>query len=223
MRALHVGNAPVNVLTLFKGIRNFTDVLSTTRCFFNASAMLLAWLAQRHSVTTLRATKTIIYGNSQLRLQKRFFYTYNNSRNPPKRDMFFHPNECKNETTNAELPDAKKKQPFITCFPHIFNVVGSLFFIIVFFGEAGCHLSKILPEHYSIISPWHEIFHIWNERVRGFTSQTASKSWSEICLRHHWNVAQYFATLPVHRWIKRVMVWHPQGHRRIGRPKISLG
>ena len=60
------------------------------------------------------------YGNSQLRLQKRFFYTYNNSRNPPKRDMFFHPNECKNETTNAELPDAKKKQPFITCFPHLY-------------------------------------------------------------------------------------------------------
>ena len=53
---------------------------------------------------------------------------------------------------------------------------------------------------------------------RGFTSQTASKSWSEICLRHHWNLAQYFATLPVHRWIKRVMAWHPEGHRRIGRP-----
>ena len=50
-------------------------------------------------------------------------------------------------------------------------------------------------------------------------SQTASKSWSEICLRHYWNVARYFATLPVHRWIKRVMAWHPQGHRRIGRPK----
>ena len=29
--------------------------------------------------------------------------------------------------------------------------------------------------------PWHKIFHIWNEGVRAFTSQTGSKSRSEIC------------------------------------------
>ena len=33
--------------------------------------------------------------------------------------------------------------------------------------------------------------------------------------------AQYFATLPGHRWIKMVLVWQPQGHRRSGRPKCS--
>ena len=76
-----------------------------------------------------------------------------------------------------------------------------------------------LPRNMDWTLPWHEILHIWNERVRAFTSQTASKSWSEICLRHHWNLAQYFATLPGHRWIKRVMAWQPQGRRRIGRLK----
>ena len=67
--------------------------------------------------------------------------------------------------------------------------------------------------------PWHEVLHIWNERVRVFTLQAASKSWSELCLRHHWNVAQYFATLPGHRWIKRILAWQPAGHKRVGRPK----
>ena len=69
--------------------------------------------------------------------------------------------------------------------------------------------------------PWHEIIHIWNDRVRAFTLQTGSKSWSEICLRHHWNLAQYFATLPGHRWIKKALLsWQAGGgHRRIGRPK----
>ena len=33
------------------------------------------------------------------------------------------------------------------------------------------------------------------------------------------NLAQYFATLPGHRWNKRVMAWQPQGRTRIGRPK----
>ena len=77
------------------------------------------------------------------------------------------------------------------------------------------------PRNMDWALPWHEILHIWNERVRAFTSQTGSKSWSEICLRHHWNLAQYFATLPEHRWIKRVLAWQPQGHRRSGRPKYS--
>ena len=67
--------------------------------------------------------------------------------------------------------------------------------------------------------PWHEVLHIWNERVRVFTLQAASKTWSELCLRHHWNVAQYFATLPGHRWIKRILAWQPAGHKRVGRPK----
>ena len=80
-----------------------------------------------------------------------------------------------------------------------------------------------LPRNMDWASPCHKILHIWNERVRAFTSQIGSEKniWSEICLRHHRNLAQCFATLPRHRWIKTVLVWQPRGHRRIGRPKYS--
>ena len=47
------------------------------------------------------------------------------------------------------------------------------------------------PRNMDWTLPWHEILHIWNERVRAFTPQTGSKSWSEMCLRHHWHLAQY--------------------------------
>ena len=55
--------------------------------------------------------------------------------------------------------------------------------------------------------PWHKIFHIWNEGVRAFTSQTGSKSRSEICR----------ASLD-----QEGLAWQPQGHTRSdcsGRPK----
>ena len=69
--------------------------------------------------------------------------------------------------------------------------------------------------------PWHEVLHIWNERVRAFTSQTGSTSWSEICLRHHSNLAHYFATLPVHGLDQGGFSLATKGHRRSGRPKHS--
>ena len=43
------------------------------------------------------------------------------------------------------------------------------------------------PRNMDWTLPWHEILHIWNERVGAFTSQTASKPWSE-------NVGNLFAT-----------------------------
>ena len=78
------------------------------------------------------------------------------------------------------------------------------------------------PRNMDWTLPWHEVLHIWNDRVRVFTWQAASITWSELCLRHHWNVAQYFATLPGHRWIKRILAWQPAGHKRVGRPKYCL-
>ena len=65
-----------------------------------------------------------------------------------------------------------------------------------------------------------------NKRVRAFTSQTGSKSWSEFCLKHHWNLAQNFATLPGRRWIKRVLAWQhlaTTGAQTQWPPKIFLG
>ena len=38
------------------------------------------------------------------------------------------------------------------------------------------------------------VLHIWNERVRALTWQIASKSWSEICLRHSYKMIRYTCT-----------------------------
>ena len=54
------------------------------------------------------------------------------------------------------------------------------------------------PRNMDWTLPWHDVLHIRNERVRVFTLQAASKSWSELCLRHHWNVAQYFFNISQH-------------------------
>ena len=69
--------------------------------------------------------------------------------------------------------------------------------------------------------PWHEILHQWNGRIQRFMGQSRCKPWSEMCLRHHWNLAHYFALLPDHRWLKRVLHWNPCGRKRVGRPKHS--
>ena len=82
-------------------------------------------------------------------------------------------------------------------------------------------------------SQWWGFSAVWTRHYHGMKFSTSgmsvfgpspckgSKSWSEICLRHHWNLAQYFATLLGHGWIKRVLAWQAQGQKRIGRPKYS--
>ena len=35
-----------------------------------------------------------------------------------------------------------------------------------------------------------------------------SKSWSELCLQHHWRRAQYFATLPQHHLLAAARAFH---------------
>ena len=77
------------------------------------------------------------------------------------------------------------------------------------------------PRNIDWTLPWHEIRHQWNGRIQRFMGQSGCKPWSEICLRHHWNLAHYFALLPNHRWLKRVLHWNPCGRKRIGRPKHS--
>ena len=77
------------------------------------------------------------------------------------------------------------------------------------------------PRNMDWTLPWQEALRIWDERVQVFTLQAASKSWSELCLRHHWNVAQYFATLPGNRWNKKILAWQPAGHKRVGQPQYS--
>ena len=52
------------------------------------------------------------------------------------------------------------------------------------------------PRNIDWTLPWHEILHQWNDRIQRFMGQSRCKPWSEMCLRHHWNFAHYFALLP---------------------------
>ena len=76
------------------------------------------------------------------------------------------------------------------------------------------------PRNMGWTLPWHEILHIWNERVR-VSPRRPCPNHGRKFVRDTTGIlhAKYFATLPLHRWIKRVMSWHPGGHRRIERQK----
>ena len=39
--------------------------------------------------------------------------------------------------------------------------------------------------------PWHEILHQWNGRIQSFMGWAKCKPCSEMCFRHHWNLAHY--------------------------------
>ena len=65
---------------------------------------------------------------------------------------------------------------------------------------------------------WHEIFHQWNVRVNIFIDRTNIKPWSHICCLSCWRLAQYIATVPPERWVRRILRWCLAGIYRIGRP-----
>ena len=59
-------------------------------------------------------------------------------------------------------------------------------------------------------------FHGWTKRVRG--SVANALAWS-ISSKNYWNLAEHVAGLPAHRWVKRLLSYHPVGVRRVGRPR----
>ena len=38
----------------------------------------------------------------------------------------------------------------------------------------------------------------------------------------YWNLAKHVASLPEHRWVQRLLSWHPFGTRRVGRPRPGI-
>ena len=68
---------------------------------------------------------------------------------------------------------------------------------------------------------WHEILHLWSERVAYFAALDGVKSWSKSVCNHYWKFARYVACPPPHRWVKRVLAWTPLGSRNAGRPANS--
>ena len=66
---------------------------------------------------------------------------------------------------------------------------------------------------------WKEVLHLWNERVRNFIANAHVNTWSYITCKNYWNLARHVAGLPAHRWVQRLLSWHPFGTRRVGRPR----
>ena len=53
--------------------------------------------------------------------------------------------------------------------------------------------------------PWHEMLHIWNQRVRGMVEACHMKSWAETCASQQWKFACYIMSLPEERWVRRML------------------
>ena len=70
-------------------------------------------------------------------------------------------------------------------------------------------------------SPWHDILHIWHERMYAMMEDSNLKLWSEVHLRQYWRFVGYVANLPAGRWVSRVLKWSPVGTKSQGRPRKS--
>ena len=70
-------------------------------------------------------------------------------------------------------------------------------------------------------SPWHEILHGWNNKVRVLSDYAGLKPWSVTCVEAVWKFASYVATLPSERWTRRILHWNIRGRRTRGRPAYT--
>ena len=68
--------------------------------------------------------------------------------------------------------------------------------------------------------PWHEIVHIWNQRVREMVEACHIKTWAEDCASQHGKFVCYIMSLPHERWARRMLQWQPFGRRPVGRPAM---
>ena len=69
--------------------------------------------------------------------------------------------------------------------------------------------------------PWHEILHIWRQRVREMVEACHMKTWAETCASQQWKFVCCIMSLPGERWVRRMLHWEPIGRRRVGRPAMS--
>lgn len=73
------------------------------------------------------------------------------------------------------------------------------------------HVFRETPASFTIIGMCIHIFFSTSALTLGSpTGVGADLTWLDLaqpCLRHHWNVAPYFATLPGHHWIKGILIW----------------
>ena len=69
--------------------------------------------------------------------------------------------------------------------------------------------------------PWHEILHIWNQRVREVVGAYHMKTWAETCASEHWKFTCHIMNLPHERSARRMLHWQPSGRGSLGRPAMN--
>ena len=70
-------------------------------------------------------------------------------------------------------------------------------------------------------SPWHDILHVWNNRVQILSDHAGLQPWSVTCIEAVWKFASYVAILPPERWTRRILAWNMRGPRKRGRPAYT--
>ena len=68
--------------------------------------------------------------------------------------------------------------------------------------------------------PWHEMLHLWNQRVREVVGACHMKTWAPTCASEHWKFARHIMDLPHECWA-RMLHWQPCGGEPLGRPGMN--
>ena len=69
--------------------------------------------------------------------------------------------------------------------------------------------------------PWHEILHIWNERVREMIDACHMTTWAGKSASEPWKFVCYIMNLPHEGWARRMLHGQPLGRGPVGRPAIN--
>ena len=110
----------------------------------------------------------------------------------------------------------------VCCLPRYLLLFVILVYLLV---TLDVHFRKLCR---SIVGPpsevdwnaaWKEILYLWNERSGNFVANARVNTWSYITFQNYWNLPKHVASLPRHRWVQRLLSWHPFGTRRVGRPR----
>lgn len=112
------------------------------------------------------------------------------------------------------------------CFDLLTHAQPSISKIVYFFLEPEQEPQRRLlrsvvapPRDMDWTLPRQQFLHQRKGRVQKFGGQSQYQPWTEMCWRHRWNLAHYFALLPVFRWLQRP--WNPCGRTRVGARTIS--
>ena len=88
----------------------------------------------------------------------------------------------------------------------------------------GTHFRKLArqvvgpPPGVDWSGPWHEVLHVWHQRLDHFMCRSRVHSWPKLCMKSYWDFCGYVANLLSNRWVCRVLKWNPPGIRSQGRP-----